>query len=536
MKKLLLMSLMAFVCQIQAQRNTVLIIADDLSPDYFGFYGYTTDTVNVPNIRKLLLKGIRFDHFTSNQVCSSTRTSILTGRYSFRTGVGGVVGGAGGSNQIDTAEISIPKLLKVYNPNITKANIGKWHIKQPTPPINLTSPLALGFDWHEGPFIGQLPNYLNWTKYTNGAANTVTNYATTENVNNAVGWIKAQNQQAPFFLWLAFNAPHEPLHLPPTNLHSYSNLSGTPADINNKPKSYFKAMIQAMDHEIGRLMDSLSVLNQLDSTDFIFIGDNGNTAKTAQINELSKAKGTVYEYGVHVPLIISGPSVVNPNRVSKALINSVDLFATIIENFGFKNWQQYIPTNKPVDSKSIMPIIKNSTDSIRPWAFCELFKLTTDSSDGKAIKNKAYKLIRFDYGAEAFYQLSNDSIENIDLLKQTMTSNDVNNYKYLCQEMNALLGKNSDCKTAQLELNKLDGDLISIAPNPCNNMVYFDFKQALDETIHIELIDVLGLCVLSQIVNPTTSTSLDVSGFSAGLYSVLFHTSKQMISTKLVIE
>jgi hypothetical protein len=295
-------------------------------------------------------------------------------------------------------------------------------------------------------------------------------------------------------------------------------------------------MIQAMDHEIGRLMDSLRVLNQLDSTDFIFIGDNGNTPRTAQVADLTKAKGTIYEYGVHVPLIISGPSVVNPNRVSKALVNSVDLFATIIENFGFKNWQQYIPTNKPVDSKSIMPIIKNSTDSIRPWAFCELFKLTTDSSDGKAIKNKAYKLIRFDYGAEAFYHLSNDSLENVDLLKQAMTSNDVNNYKYLCQEMNALLGKNSDCKTAQLELNKLEGDLISVAPNPCNNMIYFDFNQALDETIQIELIDVLGHCVHSQIVHPNVSTSLDVSGFNAGLYSVLFHTTKQILCVNLVVK
>lgn len=101
----------------------------------------------MPHIRSLLAKGIRFKNFTSNPVCSSTRTTILTGRYSFRTGVGGIVGGVGGSNQIDTAEISIPKLLKIHNPMIAKANIGKWHLKQPTPAINLTSPLALGFDF-----------------------------------------------------------------------------------------------------------------------------------------------------------------------------------------------------------------------------------------------------------------------------------------------------------------------------------------------------------------------------------------------------
>jgi arylsulfatase A-like enzyme len=144
-----------------SQRNTIIIIADDLGTDYFGFYENAADTVDVPNIRSLLSKGVRFKFLMSNPVCSSTRSTILTGRYSFRTGVGGVVGGTGGSNQIDTAEISIPKLLKIHDPKIAKANIGKWHLKQPTPAVNLTSPLALGYDWSEGPFIGQLPSFTN---------------------------------------------------------------------------------------------------------------------------------------------------------------------------------------------------------------------------------------------------------------------------------------------------------------------------------------------------------------------------------------
>ena len=176
---------LALVSVANAQRNTLLIIADDLSPDYFGFYENYIDTVDVPHIRSLLARGVRFKNLMSNPVCSSTRTTILTGRYSFRTGVGGVVGGIGGSNQIDTAEISIPKLLKKYNPNIVKANIGKWHLKQPSPSINLTSPLALGYDWSEGPFIGQLPSFTNWIKYTNGVSSNVTADAATENVDNA---------------------------------------------------------------------------------------------------------------------------------------------------------------------------------------------------------------------------------------------------------------------------------------------------------------------------------------------------------------
>jgi arylsulfatase B len=466
----------------QAQRNTILIIADDLSPDYFSFYENHVDTVDVPNLRALLAKGVRFKNLMSNPVCSSTRTTILTGRYSFRTGVGGIVGGIGGSNQIDTAEVSIPKLLKFHNTNIKKANIGKWHLKQPMPASNLTSPLALGYDWAEGPFIGQLPNFTNWTKYTNGVSSTITTYATTENVNNAVTWLKNQSPSKPFFLWLAFNAPHEPLHLPPANLHTYTTLTGTTADINARPKEYFKASIQALDKEIGRLFDSLRVMNKLDSTDIIFIGDNGNTQRTAQIADLNKAKGTVYQYGVHVPMIIAGPSVVNKGRVSNALVNTADLFATIIENFGFTNWQTRIPANKPVDSKSLMPIIKNTSDSVRAWSFSEIFKLTTDAADGKAMRNRNYKLIRFDAGSQEFYDLANDPLEDTNLLLGTLNATELTNYQYLCNEMSNLLGTTNFCLPLATD-NLYQKQTIKAFPNPFTSYITVENKDEQTEFI-----------------------------------------------------
>ncbi len=476
MKKILLACLILLSSSsIKAQRNVILIIADDLSPDYFGFYENHGDTVDVPNIRALLMKGIRFNNVMSNPVCSATRSGILTGRYSFRTGVGGIVGGIGGSNQIDTSEISIPKLLKIYNPLITKADIGKWHLNNPMPIGNLQAPLKLGYDRFEGPFIGQLPSYTNWTKYTNGISSVVTTYATTENVNNAVSWINSNNPANPFFLWLAFNAPHEPLSLPPTGLHTYTTLTGTQPDINAHPKEYFKAMIQAMDHEIGRLRDSLIAINKLDSTDFIFIGDNGNTPRTAQIADTSRAKGTIYQYGVHVPMIISGPSVINPNRKSDALINTTDIFATVLDLFGYTNWPTQIPSNKPVDSKSIMPIITNTSSSIRPWSFCENFKLTPDSSDGKAMRNMDYKLIRFDYGKEEFYNLSIDSLELNNLLNTTLTSTDLTNYNYLCSEMTNLAGVGIFCNAGVgIEKTILSKNSIEVFPNPFISYIHIE--------------------------------------------------------------
>jgi len=512
-KKLLFGFVLVCTClNMNAQRNTVLIIADDLSPDYFGFYETHYDTVAVPNIRKLLARGIRFTNFMSNPVCSSTRTSMLTGRYSFRTGVGNVVGGTGGSNQIDTAEISIPKLLKIHNPAIAKANIGKWHLKNPTPASNLMSPQALGYDWYEGPFIGALTSYTNWTKYTNGVSSTITTYATTENVNNAVTWLKSTNPSQPFFLWLAFNAPHTPYHLPPSNLHTYNTLSGTTQDIAQNPKNYFKASLQALDTEIGRFLDSLQALNKLDSTDIIFMGDNGNSIQTAQIANSDKAKGTVYQYGVNVPLIIAGPSVVNKGRVSNSLVNTVDIFATIVENYGYTNWASQIPSNKPVDAKSLLPIIKNTVDSIRPWSFCEIFKLTTDSSDGKGIRNKDYKLIQFDYGAQEFYNLSNDPEENTNLLTRNLTAIEYTNYSYLCSELTKLIGSGNYCKVTASISSMYNEIPLEIYPNPANHSL--QIKTNLSK-LQAEITDLQGKKILIS-----SQKEIDISKLQSGIYFI----------------
>jgi arylsulfatase A-like enzyme len=538
MKKfnLFIFILLAFTVKICAQRNTILIIADDLSPDYFGFYPNHVDTVDVPNLRKLKENGILFTKLSSNPVCSSTRAGILTGRYSFRTGVGGIVGGVGGSNQIDTAEISIPKLLKKHNPDIAKANIGKWHLKQPMPAVNLTSPLALGYDWSEGPFIGQLPSFTNWQKYTNGVLSNVTTYATTENVNNMITWLKAQNKEKPFFIWLAFNAPHDPLHLPPADLHKFTNLTGTATDIRDKPKEYFKAMIQAMDREMGRLFDSLKVMNKLDSTDIIFIGDNGNSTRTAQIADQNKAKGTVYEYGVNVPMIISGPTVVNKGRISDALVNTADLFATIVENFGYTNWQSQIPSNKPVDSKSLLPIIKNQSDSIRPWAFSEIFKLTTDSADGKSIRDLQYKLIRFDYGVEEFYDLIADPLENKNLLSGKLNAIEVDRYNYLCNEMSKLVGGFTCKKLVQVKNSiPTDDDIFELVPNPSNSNVTINFSSESGEKYSLKIYDNLGRIISHQIYSSLgKDIVIDVSQYDKGIYLINVSDGKITHTKKLV--
>lgn len=494
-----------------AQRNVILIIADDLGTDYLGFYEGHQDTAPMPNIRKLLSRGVRFTNAWSNPVCSATRAGILTGRYSFRTGVGGVVGGTGGSAALDINEVTIPRLLNIYSPSgIGKANLGKWHLHNPSA-ANLMNPNIMGYDHFSGIFIGALPNYFNWTKLTNGVSSPVSNYATTETVNDAISWIEAQNAK-PFFLWLAFNAPHAPYHLPPLDLHSYPDLSGTQQDIMMNPKSYFKASLEALDSEIGRLFDSLEAHNQLDSTDIVFIGDNGNTMQTAQIANADRAKGTIYDYGVRVPFIISGPSVLNPGRVSDALVNTVDLFATILELFGYVDWPSQIPSNTPIDSKSILPILKDQSTEVRPWAFTEIFKTIPDADDGKTMRNKDFQLLHFDDGREEFYQLSADPNEENNLLASNLDNVALANYQYLCGEMTNLVGAGNFCNPA-VGTNDLTffAPSFFVYPNPFHAHLKLNAQPV---NAHFEMSNTVGQLVFFG----KDIESQDFSGLAAGVY------------------
>jgi arylsulfatase A-like enzyme len=471
-KKLALLLFFSFVISSYSQRNVVLIIADDLGKDYCDIYSdHGPSVVNLTNVRRLLTRGVVFNNAWSNPLCSPTRAGILTGRYSFRTGVGDVVDGS--NTKLSLTETIIPKMLNLYSPNgISKACIGKWHVTT-SAPAGYNYPITMGYDHYEGNLSGALGQpgqlaigYDNWTKIKNGVSSNCTNYATTENVNNAISYINSQPATKPFYLHLAFNAPHTPYHLPPANLITNTTLSGLQADITANPVPYFQAMVEAMDKEIGRFFDYLISSGKWNTTDIIFIGDNGDDPLVAQS---SPSKGSLYQAGVTVPFIISGPDVVNPNRTSNALVNTADIFATILELFGDTNWRTRIPSTT-VDSKSLMPILLNQATTVRPWAFTEIFKLAPTSGDGKAIRNEDYKLIKYDNGNEKFFNLTNSPLEttNRDLLNGTLTTTQISNYNYLCTEMTTLVGGASFCNA--LGVNNVDPQM-NVATNPFHNFI-----------------------------------------------------------------
>lgn len=511
-----------------AQRNVVLIIADDLGSNWCGFQDNRIDTINMPNVRKLLAKGVRFSNAWANPVCSPTRAGILTGRYSFRTGVGNVVTP---TMQLDTAEITIPKLLKnaAAPTKYAVANVGKWHLHQPTI-ANYSNPSRMGWDYYAGVFTGlPTPTFSNWTKVTNGTVGTSTNYLTTETASDAINWLNQQGTK-PFFLWLAFNAPHSPYHLPPDSLIINRTLSGTVADINANPKNYFKVMAEAMDNRIGKIVEWLEVNNKINNTDIIFIGDNGNAGRTIQ-GTVGKAKSTVYQEGIHVPFIISGPSVVNQGRVSNALVNVHDLFATILELASFANWRTQIPAAKPVDSKSLVPILKNAASEARPWVYSEVFdQSTTSEVNTRTIRNTAYKLMYFDSSkAQEMYNLTTDPTEQTNLLNRTLTATELTNYNYLCTEMGTLLGRticNPKVDTKDLSISAKP----VIAPNPAKNLISVYFNDALPFDFQLSSVD-------GKLIKKGISTKdIDVSDLPNGFFLLKIQKKEVVFTEKIVVE
>ena len=166
------------------------------------------------------------------------------------------------------------------------------------------------------------------------------------------------------------------------------------------------------------------------------------------------------------------------------MVNTVDLFATALELFGYSNWQSQIPSNKPVDSKSLMPILLNTETSVREWAFTEVFKDTPTPGDGKAMRNTDYKLIKFDDGTEKFFNLTTNPTEtmNQNLLLGTLTTTQSNNYSYLCNQMTTLVGGPQYCNALSVENNVIAANDIKVYPNPFH--ININFPSAKEGTIY----------------------------------------------------
>lgn len=311
--------------------NVLVIVADDLGVDMVPAYGVGSDYPHLPTIDGLVADGMMFHNVWASPTCSPTRATIQTGRYGFRTGIGSIVDLATSFGQtvdgLPLEEITLPEMLDAgTKQRYAHAAIGKWHLGS----VGLGGPLApnvAGYDHFAGILsnFGATATYFEWPRVVDGAVVTSTTYATTQNVDDALAFIRSAPE--PWFCHLAFSAPHAPFHEPPAELHGVDLSVGG-------ARAKYKAMVQAMDTEMGRLFDSISPPT-LGRTNVMFLGDNGTPGPVVPPNvDGTKAKGTLFEGGVRVPLIVTGPAVAQPGSTSSQLVHTVDLFATIADLAG----------------------------------------------------------------------------------------------------------------------------------------------------------------------------------------------------------
>lgn len=478
------------VAWAQASRpNIVVIVLDDTGTDFSGIYPEDlTSTPQefpiAPSLEALAQQGVRFRNVWSAPLCSATRATMLTGRFGFRTGIGGANPVLSLDETIIPEVLSDPSHFGGPSPYAHVA-VGKWHVTR------WHTPMTAGFGAFHGAFPGNFrltgtlqylaENYFDWTKTDEVVAGTTTTtkhygvYATTDNVNDAIAWVKAREQVTvdPWFVWLAFNAIHTPLQGPPAVLHSQPGVverQVLPLDAPPETtRAYALAMMEAMDREIGRFLAGDASRGwpgiDLSDTTVIVVGDNGSAYPLDEAINRS-AKGEVYEGGVNVPLVVAGSAVASTARgaVSDGLVHTADVFATVLELAGIDPLT-VTSAKGEIDSRSLVPYLSEPARTAFPCAggdpdevrTCARWSMYTDgvfgingAKDPKlhdvAIRTRRHKLIRRACENDAhvieFYDLRAVPNEAIDRLTSgwPLTSSEQNTLDALLAQLDAVTG------------------------------------------------------------------------------------------------
>lgn len=354
-------------------RNVLVLLGDDIGADQLQALNPRLRQSSTPVLDGLASQGLLFERAYANPVCSPTRAALLSGRYGRRTGVGTGVHVGSDEPDLRPSELLLPAMLAA-SPSATwdSSFIGKWHVTSGLDRV-WTAPGDAGFRWYtmtpgnlsdglgEGPSARQ--DYQRWRKSTNGQAAWVDRYATTDEVDDALARMAAM--EPPWLLFVSFHAAHTPLHMPPAAL-----LGGAP--IGDTEVAQYRAALRALDTEIGRLLAGMSETTRA-QTLVVFLGDNGTSEHGIPEGPLrERAKGTLYEAGVHVPMIVAGAGV-TPGRTA-GLVDPTDLYATLAELAEVpRPLHRDDGSERITDGVSWLPYLTEpAMPSLRRWAWVEL--------------------------------------------------------------------------------------------------------------------------------------------------------------------
>ena len=438
--------------------NILLFIGDDIGVEALASYGIGTSPAPTPHLDALANSGTQFANVWSQPTCSPTRATIITGRYGFRTSLGFPSGGQGSEGplpddppKLDDApaeyredlafarrmsppwsmgplrragnlpkdamlrkglpvsETGLPIVLKSLNPKYKTAAIGKWHLADNQNGW-LEHPGTMGFDHYSVTLNNAVESFFAWIESVNGEPVERQGYTADAKLADALAWIESQGDD-PWFLWYGFNLPHLPYFVPPASgVELDADLDATMASELSNSHDYFDLMVTDMDRIIGEMLTALPESTRA-NTIVIFVGDNGTAREGVDPPfEAEKSKFTLYQGGIHVPLIVSGPGVSEGANI-EALVNTSDLFATILELAAGAS-----VSDVPKDSVSLMPYFANPDQApLRRFAYADKFLPNLGIENGDyTIRDHRYKYMG-SLARHEFYDLQNDPYENNNL-------------------------------------------------------------------------------------------------------------------------
>lgn len=372
---------------VSPRPNIVHVVADDLGWKDVGFNGATD--IKTPNLDKLAAEGAKLIQFYVQSMCTPTRAALMTGRYPFRYGLQTAVIPSVSAYGLDTSEWLLPQSLKEASYNT--AIIGKWHLGHADKKY---WPRQRGFDYQYGPMIGELDYFtheehgvLDW--YRDNKPVREKGYTTQLLGSDAVKYINAQEPKKPFYLYLAFNAPHTPYQVPKEYFDRYPNIS-------DPTRRTYAGMVTCLDDEVGRVVAALDKKGLRDNTLILFHSDNGGTRNAmfaGVMADMSKVKipcdngpyrdgkGTLYEGGTRVCGFANWPGHIKPGTVD-GLIHAVDIYPTFAALAGASTKK-----GKPLDGVNVWEMIAEGKPSPRTEIIynVEPFRAAVREGDWKLI-------------------------------------------------------------------------------------------------------------------------------------------------------
>ncbi len=397
----------------QTKKPIILfILVDDLGWADLGCYGNRFN--ETPNINRLAKQGVRFtDFYAAGAVCSPTRASIMSGQYQARFGLTDFISG----HWRPFEKLAVPHVALELPRNIvtiaealrgagyTTAHFGKWHLggQGHMPPDQ-------GFDKSVVTGGGHGTTFRTRPKVRVPKGRRLAEFLTDQTIE-----FMKTNRKKPFFVHLSHYAVHIPLQ---TSAQLEQKYAGK-----DKVKGYpcnprYAGLLEEVDQSVGRLMAALKELELDDNTLVVFTSDNGGLIERYNGGEIVSSqaplrgeKGTLYEGGVRVPLIMRWKGKDKPGETCSVPTISVDFYPTFLQVAGAKP-----PKRQVVDGVSLLPLLRDPSAKLDRQAIYWHYPHYHHSRPACAIRTGDWKAIEFfDTGKVELYNLKQDIGESKDL-------------------------------------------------------------------------------------------------------------------------